>query len=52
VRDGEEAVAPQDAQDSLLDLISDYGNQAEAQGKAAGKKEEAKSSGKAKGGQK
>jgi len=38
--------------DSLLDLISDYGNQSEAKGTAAGAKEEKKSSGKRKGGQK
>jgi hypothetical protein len=52
VRDGEEALAPEESEDSLLDLISNYGNEAEAEGKAAGKKEEAKSSGKGKGGQK
>ncbi|CAD0106530.1 unnamed protein product [Aureobasidium uvarum] len=52
VRDGEEALAPEEAEDSLLDLISNYGNEAEAGAKAAGKKEEAKSSGKGKGGQK
>jgi len=33
-------------------LISDFGQQAEAKGEAAGVKEEAKSSGKGKGGQK
>jgi hypothetical protein len=52
VRDGEEALAPEESEDSLLDLISNYGNEAEAEGKAAGKKEEAKPSGKGKGGQK
>ncbi|KAI4847697.1 hypothetical protein E4T45_06662, partial [Aureobasidium sp. EXF-8846] len=52
VRDGEEALTPEESEDSLLDLISNYGNEAEAEGKAAGKKEEAKSSGKGKGGQK
>lgn len=52
MRDGEEALTPQESEESLLDLISNYGNEAEAEGKAAGKKEEAKSSGKAKGGQK
>ena len=52
MRDGEEALAPEESQDSLLDLISNYGNEADADGKAAGKKEEAKSSGKGKGGQK
>ena len=52
MRDGEEALAPEESQDSLLDLISNFGNEAEADGKAAGKKEEAKSSGKGKGGQK
>ncbi|CAD0085764.1 unnamed protein product [Aureobasidium mustum] len=51
-RDGEEALTPEESEDSLLDLISNYGNEAEADDKAAGKKEEVKSSGKGKGGQK
>ena len=38
--------------ESLLDLIAGYGNEADAKGQAAGKKEAAKSSGKGKGGQK
>ncbi|THW88067.1 hypothetical protein D6D15_06245 [Aureobasidium pullulans] len=52
VRDGEEALAPEESEESLLDLIANYGNEADAEGKAAGKKEDVKSSGKGKGGQK
>lgn len=52
VRDGEEALDPTEQEDSLLDLISSYGQEAEAKGDAAGTTEEAKSSGKGKGGQK
>lgn len=52
MRDGEEALAPEESEESLLDLIANYGNEADAEGKAAGKKEDVKSSGKGKGGQK
>lgn len=51
-RDGEEKLEEGSPQDSLLDLISGYGNDAEEKGDAAGVKEAAKSSGKRKGGQK
>jgi len=52
VREGEEELDQSQSQDSLLDLISGYGNEAEAKGNAAGVKEDKKSSGKRKGGQK
>lgn len=48
-REGEES---QEEDESLLDLISGYGKKADAKGEAAGTKDEAKSSGKGKGGQK
>lgn len=51
-RDGEEGLDPADSEESLLDLISNYGQKADAKGEAAGTKEEAKKSGKGKGGEK
>jgi len=50
--EGEEAVRQAQQEESLLDLISGYGQPEEKKGKAAGVKEEAKKSGKGKGGQK
>ncbi|KAM3422231.1 hypothetical protein BST61_g2596 [Cercospora zeina] len=52
VRDGEEKLSVEEAEDSLLDWISGAGRQAEKEGKAAGTREEAKKSGKGKGEQK
>ena len=51
-RDGEESLPKEQQEESLLDLIAGYGQQAEKSGSAAGKKEEKKSSGKGTGGQK
>jgi len=51
-REGEEELDQSQSQDSLLDLISGYGNEAEAKGDAAGVKGEKQSSGNRKGGQK
>ncbi|KAI5361247.1 hypothetical protein Slin15195_G123600 [Septoria linicola] len=51
-REGEETLSQEEQDDSLLDLISGAGQQAEKTGNAAGVKEEAKKSGKGKGGQK
>jgi len=51
-REGEEALDEAQQDESLLDLIAGYGQTAEKKGEAAGKKEEKKSSGKGKGGQK
>jgi len=51
-RDGGESVAAEDADESLLDLISGYGQEAETKGKAKGTKGEAVRSGKGKGGEK
>ena len=50
--EGEENVDESQSQDSLLDLISGYGKEAEGAGDAAGVREDKKSSGKRKGGQK
>ncbi|PPJ57673.1 hypothetical protein CBER1_00127 [Cercospora berteroae] len=52
VLEGEEKLSQQESDDSLLDLISGFGQQGEKEGKAAGTREEAKKSGKGKGGQK
>ena len=52
VQEGEQKLSQQESDDSLLDLISGFGQQAEKEGKAAGTREEAKKSGKGKGGQK
>lgn len=41
VREGEDAFPPEEAEDSLLDLISGYGQQAEAKGDAKGTRQEA-----------
>ncbi|KAJ9666008.1 hypothetical protein H2201_003919 [Coniosporium apollinis] len=41
VREGEDAFPPEEAEDSLLDLISGYGQQAEAKGEAKGTRQEA-----------
>ncbi|KAK4497220.1 hypothetical protein PRZ48_011670 [Zasmidium cellare] len=51
-REGEESVPRERQEESLLDMISSVGQEAEKKGKAAGKREEAKKSGKGKGGQK
>jgi len=51
-REGEEALDQSEQDESLLDLISGFGQTEEKKGKAAGVKEEAKKSGKGKGGQK
>ena len=51
-RKGEEKLAPEDASESLLDLIAGYGQEAQKDGKAAGATEEKVKSGKGKGGQK
>ncbi|KAF2765566.1 hypothetical protein EJ03DRAFT_330815 [Teratosphaeria nubilosa] len=51
-RDGKEAVSADGQDESLLDLISDFRQNEQKKGKAAGKTEEAKKSGKGKGGQK
>lgn len=52
MREGEEALAPEQQDESLLDLISGYGQEAEAKGDVAGKREEKVKSGKGKGGEK
>jgi hypothetical protein len=52
VREGEEALKPEEGADSLLDLISGYGQQAEKKGEAAGVTEPKQKSGKGKGGEK
>lgn len=51
-RDGEESLDPSVQEESLLDLIANYGQEAEAKGEAAGSKEAATKSGKGKGGEK
>ncbi|KAK5126272.1 hypothetical protein LTR85_010507 [Meristemomyces frigidus] len=51
-REGEETLDQSQQDESLLDLISSYGQTAEKKGEAAGVTEEAKKSGKGKGGQK
>lgn len=51
-REGEEGRSRQSQEESLLDMISSVGKEAEKKGKAAGKREEAVKSGKGKGGQK
>lgn len=51
-RDGEESVSPERQDESLLDLISGYGQEAEAKGEAAGVREDKVKSGKGKGGEK
>lgn len=51
-REGEEKLDESQSGDSLLDLISGFGKEAEGQGKVAGKREEAVKSEKGKGGQK
>ncbi|KAI9872522.1 MAG: hypothetical protein M1830_001521 [Pleopsidium flavum] len=50
-RDGEEGVGGREEDESLLDLISGYGQEAETRGEAAGVREEKVKSGKRKGGQ-
>lgn len=45
-------MAREDADESLLDLISGFGQEAEAKGEAKGVKQEAVRSGKGKGGEK
>ena len=52
VREGKEAVKPEQGADSLLDLISGYGQEAQKKGEAAGTTEPKKKSGKGKGGEK
>ncbi|GAB7337738.1 hypothetical protein MBLNU457_g3017t1 [Dothideomycetes sp. NU457] len=52
IRDGEASSSQAKSHDSLLDLISQYGNESADKGTAAGVKEEKTSSGKRKGGQK
>jgi hypothetical protein len=52
VREGESPLAPEQSGDSLLDLISSYGQDAEKKGEAAGSTEAKKKSGKGKGGEK
>jgi len=52
VREGEEALKPEQGADSLLDLISGYGQDAQKKGDAAGTTEPKKKSGKGKGGEK
>lgn len=51
-RDGEEGVSADRQDESLLDLIAGYGQDAEAKGEAAGVREEKMKSGKGKGGEK
>ncbi|GAB7357479.1 hypothetical protein MBLNU459_g0016t1 [Dothideomycetes sp. NU459] len=51
-REGEDSLEPQEQDESLMDLISNYGQQADAKAEAAGTKDEPKASGKGKGGQK
>lgn len=45
-REGEEGLQPQEAEESLLDLISGYGREAESKGEAKGTREEASKAGK------
>ncbi|KAM0710169.1 hypothetical protein Q7P35_002531 [Cladosporium inversicolor] len=52
VREGEEALKPEQGADSLLDLIAGYGKDAEKNGEAAGTTEPKQKSGKGKGGEK
>ncbi|EME40278.1 hypothetical protein DOTSEDRAFT_74921 [Dothistroma septosporum NZE10] len=52
VREGEEVLNQSQSEDSLLDLISGFGQEVEKTGTAAGKKEETVKTGKGKGGQK
>ncbi|KAK4983306.1 hypothetical protein LTR66_003111 [Elasticomyces elasticus] len=52
VREGEEGVDRSESADSLLDLISGYGQKAEAKGDSAGEREPAVTGGKRVGGQK
>lgn len=51
-REGEEAVAPENSEESLLDLISGQGQQEEIKGNAAGTRESKAKAGKGKGGEK
>ncbi|KAM0717674.1 hypothetical protein Q7P37_007526 [Cladosporium fusiforme] len=51
-REGEEGLAPQESEESLLDLISNYGQEAEKKGEAAGTTAPKQKSGKGKGGEK
>lgn len=51
-REGEEGLAPQESEESLLDLISNFGQDAEKKGDAAGTTDPKKKSGKGKGGEK
>lgn len=51
-REGEEGLAPKESHESLLDLISGYGKDAEKKGTAAGTTEPKKKSGKGTGGEK
>ncbi|KAK3063359.1 hypothetical protein LTS18_000964 [Coniosporium uncinatum] len=51
-REGEEKLPEEQADESLLDLISGFGNKAAKKGEAKGKQEPARKSGKGKGGQK
>lgn len=51
-REGEDALELSHQNESLLDLIAGYGQESEKEGNAAGVREEAKKSGKGKGGQK
>ena len=52
VREGEEALKPEQGADSLLDLIAGYGKDAEKKSEAAGTAEAKQKSGKGKGGEK
>lgn len=52
VREGEEALKPEQGADSLLDLIAGYGKGAEKKGEAVGTTEPKQKSGKGKGGEK
>ena len=52
VREGEEALKPEQGADSLLDFIAGYGKDAEKKSKAAGTAEAKQKSGKGKGGEK
>ena len=51
-REGEEGVSRDSQDESLLDLISGYGQDAEKKGEAAGVRQEKMKSGKGKGGEK
>ncbi len=51
VRDGEDGLGEREEDESLLDLISGYGQEAGTRGEAAGVREEKVKSGKGKGGQ-